>query len=358
MAELQPLNRLGDFLRDQRQWYQLPQLFAMVRLIEIRNELRAKNLVDTEEPALSVGPPPANLDPALRQYRTLDGTYDDLTCPPMGAANRRFGRNVPLEFAYPDTDNLLVPNPRVVSRELMTRDTFKPATILNLLAAAWIQFMVHDWFVHNRSTLDEGIDIPLAPGDDWSDGTMRVPRSVPDPAPAGSTRPPAYTNPNSHWWDASQVYGCEKALCDSLRAMAGGKLKLLPSGLLPLEAGSGIDHTGFTDNWWIGLAMLHTLFAREHNYLCDQLAAQHPTWTDEQLYETAKLINSAMIAKIHRSSGRRRSCPTRSRSSPCTSTGRASSTKTCSRSSSSSARTNCSAASSARTRSNSARRIR
>jgi len=148
MADQQPLNRLGDFLRDERQWYQLPQLFAMVRLIEIRNELRAKNLVDTEEPALPVGPIPPNLDPALKKYRTLDGTYDDLTCPPMGAANRRFGRNVPLEFAFPDKDNLFVPNPRVVSRELMTRDTFKPATILNLLAAAWIQFMVHDWFVH------------------------------------------------------------------------------------------------------------------------------------------------------------------------------------------------------------------
>ena len=59
MADQQPLNRLGDFLRDERQWYQLPQLFAMVRLIEIRNELRAKNLHDTEEPALPVGADPA-----------------------------------------------------------------------------------------------------------------------------------------------------------------------------------------------------------------------------------------------------------------------------------------------------------
>jgi hypothetical protein len=203
-----PLDLLGDFFRNDRQWYELPRLFAMVRLVEIRNELRAKNLVDTEEPALPIGAVPANLDPALRKYRTLDGTYDDLTCPPMGAANRRFGRNVPLEFAVPDKDNLFVPNPRVVSRELMTRDAFKPATILNLLAAAWIQFMVHDWFVHKRSSVADGIDIPLAPGDDWSDKSMRVPRSVPDPAPAGSTRPPAYVNPNSHWWDASQVYGC------------------------------------------------------------------------------------------------------------------------------------------------------
>jgi len=299
MADPDLLNRVGDFLRDERQWYELPQLFAMVRLVEMRNELRAQNLVDTEEPALPTTPVPKNLDPGLRKHRTLDGTYNELTCPPMGAAGRRFGRNVPLQFAFPDQANLLVPNPRVVSRELMTRDTFKPATILNLLAAAWIQFMVHDWFVHVRSSKADGIDIPLAPGDDWSDPSLRIPRSVPDAAPAGSTRPPAYSNPNSHWWDASQIYGDQKAVCDALRSFTGGQLTLDARGLLPLDPTNGLDMTGFNDNWWIGLAMLHTLFACEHNYLCGQLAKNHPTWTDDQLYESAKLINSAMIAKIH-----------------------------------------------------------
>ncbi len=299
MADPDLLNRVGDFFRDERQWYELPQLFAMVRLIEMRNELRAQNLVDTEEPALPTTPIPKDLDPALRKYRTLDGTYNELTVPPMGAAVRRFGRNVPLQFAFPDKANLFVPNPRVVSRELMTRDTFKPATILNLLAAAWIQFMVHDWFVHQRSAMADGVDIPLAPGDDWPDPTLRVPRSIPDAAPAGSTRPPAYINPNSHWWDASQVYGDQKPVCDSLRTFTGGQLKLDASGLLPLDPTNGLDLTGFSDNWWIGLAMLHTLFAREHNYLCTQLAKNNPAWNDDQLYESAKLINSAMIAKIH-----------------------------------------------------------
>jgi Animal haem peroxidase len=299
MADPDLLNRVGDFFRDERQWYELPQLFAMVRLIEMRNELRAQNLVDTEEPALPTTPIPKDLDPALRKYRTLDGTYNELTVPPMGAAVRRFGRNVPLQFAFPDKANLFVPNPRVVSRELMTRDTFKPATILNLLAAAWIQFMVHDWFVHQRSAMADGVDIPLAPGDDWPDPTLRVPRSIPDAAPAGSTRPPAYINPNSHWWDASQVYGDQKPVCDSLRTFTGGQLKLDASGLLPLDPTNGLDLTGFSDNWWIGLAMLHTLFAREHNYLCTQLAKNNTAWNDDQLYESAKLINSAMIAKIH-----------------------------------------------------------
>jgi hypothetical protein len=185
--------RLGDFLQSKsnKPWYELPRLLAMPKLVEIRNQLRQENLHDTEEPPEPRQEVPANLNPELREGRTIDGTYNDLHFPKMGSCGRRFGRNVPLEHTFPDTANLMNPSPRVVSRELMTRHEFQPATILNLLAAAWIQFMVHDWFVHKRSAMADGIDIPLAPGDDWSDGTMRVPRSVPEPAPAGSTRPPA-----------------------------------------------------------------------------------------------------------------------------------------------------------------------
>ena len=92
--------------------------------------------------------------PRLREGRTIDGTYNDLDYPAMGSCGRRFGRNVPLDQTFPDTANLMTPSPRVVSRELMTRDEFQPATILNLMAASWIQFMVHDWFVHKRSETD------------------------------------------------------------------------------------------------------------------------------------------------------------------------------------------------------------
>src|SRR5262245_45567177 len=146
-------DRIGGLLKD-RQWYELPRLPSMVRLVEIRNELRTKNLHDTEDPVFEKKPIPPDLDPVLREARTTDGTYNDLTVPKMGSVGCRFGRNVPVEHTFPDAPNLLIPNPRVVSRELMTRDQFQPASFLNLLAAAWIQFMVHDWFVHERSTTE------------------------------------------------------------------------------------------------------------------------------------------------------------------------------------------------------------
>ena len=289
----------GDASRRKRPWYEKPKLAAMPELVEIRNQLRQENLHDTEEPALVKQDVPVNLDPVLRNERTIDGSHNDLSYPQMGCAHRRFGRNVPLEHTFPDTPNLMNPSPRVVSRELMTRDQFQPATILNLLAAAWIQFMVHDWFVHKRSSPADGVEIPLAPGDDWSDPTMRIPASVPDPAPAGSTRPPAYTNLNSHWWDGSQVYGSDPIVAAALRTGEGGTIRVDASKMLMVDPVSGIHLTGFSDNWWIGLAMLHTIFTCEHNAICERLASEHPSWTDSQIYSKAKLINSALMAKIH-----------------------------------------------------------
>jgi hypothetical protein len=291
--------RISEFLESRRPWYKLPRVLAMPRLIEIRNELREKNLHDTEEPPLQRQAVPPDLDPKLREERTIDGTHNDLNYPQMGSCGRRFGRNVPLEHVYPDTPHLLHPNPRIVSRELMTRDGFKPVTVLNLLAASWIQFMVHDWFVHKRSPADDVVEIPTAPGDDWGEPSIKARRTVSEPAPPGSTRPPAYANPNSHWWDGSQVYGSDATVARKLRTLQGGRLRVEATGQLPVDPASGIHFSGFTDNWWVGLAMLHTLFTLEHNHICDRLAAVYTDWDDDRLYGRAKLINSALLAKIH-----------------------------------------------------------
>ena len=59
--------------------------------------------------------------------------------------------------------------------------------------------------------------------------------------------------------------------------------------------------TGFTENGWIGLSMLHGLFAPEHNAICDRLKRDPAMagWTDDQLFIKARLINTALMAKIH-----------------------------------------------------------
>src|SRR6185436_18765908 len=128
---------------------------------------------------------------------------------------------------------------------------------------------------------------------------MTIPRTEVDPAPAGSSRPPAYANLNSHWWDASMLYGCDANVAAKVRANIGGKLRIEPTGLLPTDPETGVSFSGFTDNWWIGLAMLHTIFTLEHNYIADLLAHNYPAWNDQQIFDKARLINSALLAKIH-----------------------------------------------------------
>src|SRR3954464_1971672 len=122
-----------------RGWDHLPLPLAMLVLIGLRNRLRQKNLYETGRGPLDR--PDVNDHPRHLTARTLDGTFNDLDDPLMGSLGSRFGRNVPLGVTAREADEeLLTPNPRLVSRELLTRDAFQPATTLNLLAGAWIQF--------------------------------------------------------------------------------------------------------------------------------------------------------------------------------------------------------------------------
>jgi len=283
---------------DDKDWYELPFATAATRLVDIRNELRQKNLYDTQEPPLESTTSPT--PPEAHALRTNDGTYNDLKCPRMGSAGVRFGRNVPLSETFPDTANLMNPNPRTVSLELLTRTTFQPAEIINVIAAAWIQFQVHDWFMHRKGAWSHTHDIPVADGDTWPDRPMRVPVTPADaPKVENSTRPPAYTNENSHWWDGSQVYGSTTAQQAALRLGRDGKVLVGTNGKLGVDPLSGLPVTGFTENFWVGLHLLHGLFALEHNAICDMLKKNNPLWDDERLFQTARLVNAALLAKIH-----------------------------------------------------------
>lgn len=96
------------------------------------------------------------------------------------------------------------------------------------------------------------------------------------------------------------IYGSTPERVEQLRTHSDGKIQVLDNGrLLEDPALPGIDLTGFTDNWRLGLSLLHTLFSREHNYLCDELKHRHPDWNDQQLFDHARLIIAALTAKIH-----------------------------------------------------------
>ena len=318
------INRIRVAMSHGLVWHRMPLLFAIGNLDGLREVLRAKNLHNTSDIPAS-NPTglrrPVAYRPAYLHAREPDGWYNDLTKPAMGSASlneanpadtsdftlsspgARFGRNIPLSEVDPERDGgLLDPNPRDISNVLLSRSHggFKPAETMNLLAAAWIQFQVHDWFNHGAPVETDPIIVPPGSKDDRPGCPMLIRRTRPDPTRRkdDGNGPVTYVNAESHWWDGSQIYGSSHEAEEDLRERRGGRLALDAHGLLPMEK-NGLERTGLSANWWIGLSLMHNLFAREHNAICDHLAREFPDWEDAQLYRTARLVNVALMAKIH-----------------------------------------------------------
>jgi hypothetical protein len=125
---------------------------------------------------------------------------------------------------------------------------------------------------------------------------MRIARDMPiNQAPPGAPGSLVFGNTASHWWDGSEVYGTTE---EKAKALRDGAYLRLENGYLPEDV-NGFEVTGFNESWWLGLSAMHTLFAREHNAICDALRSAYTTWSDERVYQTARLVLSALIAKIH-----------------------------------------------------------
>jgi Animal haem peroxidase len=197
------------------------------------------------------------------KFRTADGTCNNLAMPMMGSVGTPFVRTTIESAPHPNG----MPNASTVAAILRRpaggdQDPARQAPF-NQLAVSWIQFMTHDWFQHNASRSAE----------------------------------PTQVNGVTHWWDASQVYGSSEERIASLRT-PGGKILLDSNNEIDYDS-SKTPKTGFEHNFWVGLHVMHTIVAREHNYIVDQLASRYSTMTDDEKFGTARLIVSATLAKIH-----------------------------------------------------------
>jgi heme peroxidase len=293
-----------------RVWYRLPFPLAVINLLALRIDLRWRNLFDVETTPLNPQPPP-NFD--FRHCRTADGSFNDLSKGWMGMAGTRFARNAPLPQTFGENPpDLYDPNPRVISRELLARGDFVPATTVNVLLGAWLQFMVHDWLSHGiNDAVSPPLCFPVPQGDDWPKPEMTIRRTCPDNqrGPKDEGRPATFRNIVTHWWDGSQMYGSNAKTQHHVRScpsgvLPDGKLYLDATGHLPLDPKAADDDpdqelAAVNGNWWIGLSTMHTLFTREHNAIVDRLHLEYPDKDGEWLFAKARLVNAALIAKIH-----------------------------------------------------------
>jgi hypothetical protein len=288
-------------------WYEQNPVRATVMLARRRWRLNREQLFGAYPPNVKTGffSGPSSAPEAALSARTADGGWNDLSDPMAGAAKTRFGFNTdPTRTEAETGDRLLTPNPRQVSRVLLTRKSgFKEIPFLNLTAAAWIQFMNHDWVSYGDPADAPPYRIPLAEDDPvrrvLKQTHMLVRPTQTDPTRRVGEKAPTHINEVTSWWDGSQIYGSDGPTLDSLRSHQGGKLELDPAtGNLPVLA-DGVEKTGFRRNWWLGLSLLHLLFVKEHNAICDLLAVRYPHFDDQRLFDIARLVNAAVMAKIH-----------------------------------------------------------
>ncbi len=301
-------NTIGYRDRVWTNWYRRPLPLGILTLAYMRNQLNRHNLKDTYPADSLTAFLPKGLTPpeGATHFRTADGTWNNFDNPKEGAAGTRFPRNVELATIVPETgERLMSPNPRTISRVLLERGKeMLEVPFLNLLAASWIQFQNDDWVNHGERLLDDFHEIPLGSDDPirlaTGQETIRIGKTQADPTrrSTGEDAPVSFINEVTHWWDGSQIYGSDLATQKKLRSGVDGKMALNDDGTLPRDE-QGMEMSGMVRNWWVGLAMLHTLFVREHNAICDKLKSAYPSWDDNRLFNVARLINAAVMAKIH-----------------------------------------------------------
>ena len=102
--------------------------------------------------------------------------------------------------------------------------------------------------------------------------------------------PKTFSNNNTAWWDASQLYGYDETSLKRVKRDPKDPAKMLlePVAGMPGAATcpccrptdpmqpqwTGQESVAFPDNWSIGLSFYHNLFAREHNSFVDEFRRQ------------------------------------------------------------------------------------
>lgn len=271
----------------------------------------------------------ASFSLSAQEYRTITGVNNNLQNPSWGAA----GTNLPRVTTNGYADGVYLPgganrpNPRLISNILFMQNTeVNDLSDRTAYTWGWGQLIDHDLSL----VLDhpsEVLPVVVPVGDPYFDpnglglSVIPVNRSLYDPSTGtGPGNPRMHINEITAFIDGSFVYGSDAQRAAWLRTFQGGKLKVSAGNMLPFNTTTGeydapvdpnaphMDSPVPNPKIYVAgdlrtnenpfLTTFHTLWVREHNRICDELAAEHPSWTDHQLYHHARKLVGAYVQAI------------------------------------------------------------
>ncbi|XP_070162452.1 salivary peroxidase/catechol oxidase isoform X1 [Polyergus mexicanus] len=278
----------------------------------------------------------------MSKYRSIDGTCNNIENPSWGSAMTAYTRVLFSQYfdgiqepRHVGQTKKPLPSPRLVSAALSTANDQSDAS-RTLAVMEWSQFIAHD-MAHTavRKMVSTGKPISCC----QPDGDTLSPRHIhPDCSPISvPERDPVYgehyvrcmnyvrslpvlrsdctfgpveqMNQVSHFLDGSTIYGSTLMKSRELRTFEGGHLRVnvrnnheyLPRGDAELASQCGEDCYNSGDdrvNIEPQLAVIHTIWLREHNRIADKLAKLNADWSDEILYQEARRIVIAEIQHV------------------------------------------------------------
>ncbi|XP_023288072.1 uncharacterized protein LOC105701787 [Orussus abietinus] len=274
-------------------------------------------------------------------YRTLSGHCNNLRNPSLGRSLTTFARLLPPVYedgvSKPRTTSVTgipLPNPRVIST-VIHPDISNLHNRYTLMVMQFAQFLDHDLTmtpIHKgfaesipscrscdspRTVHPECNPFPVPAGDHFyptvnvsSGSRMCFPsmRSLPGQQHLG---PREQVNQNTGFLDASVVYGENPCVCNLLRGFNGrmnvtshpnrGK-DLLPQSATHPECKARSKFCFIGGDGRVSeqpaLAMMHTMWIREHNRIMEGLRQANPHWDTEKLFHQTRRIISAMMQHI------------------------------------------------------------
>lgn len=249
------------------------------------------------------------------EFRTIDGTGNNAANAEWGSAAQPFLRLSKPAYAdgvqEPSGDDR--PSARAVSNAVASQTEPMPNRRgVSDFVWQWGQFLDHDLDLTPVAEPVDPFDIVVPAGDPYFDaagtGTavIGLDRSF---AEIVNGRLEQF-NEITAFIDASNVYGSDIERAADLRLNDGsGKLRTSEGDLLPFNttelpnAPTSHDPSFFVAgdfrvNEQVGLTSLHTLFVREHNYWAVRIAESNPGLSDDQLYESARIIVGAEMQAI------------------------------------------------------------